>query len=208
MATEWTQGPVRIRPFRNSDIDALFEAARESIAEVSRWLAWCHPEYSREETVAWVTGRTDAWAKGIEYAFAIVDSRGSRLLGGCGLSQLHPLHRFANLGYWVRSSAAGKGIATAATLLVARFGFAELGLVRLEIVVDVDNAPSLRVAEKVKATREGVARNRLVTRGRISNAVMFSLVPQDLGLKPLPAPTKPAPYHPDAKHGDGPPAGT
>jgi RimJ/RimL family protein N-acetyltransferase len=171
MQTQRTGGPVSIRPFRVNDIDPLFEAARESIAEITPWLAWCHPGYSREESAAWVTGRAEAWANGDEYSFAIVDAADGRFLGGCGLNQIHPVHRLANLGYWVRTSAAGRGVATAATLLVARFAFVERGLIRVETIVDVDNAASLRVAGKVKATR-----------ARINDAVMFSLIPEDLGL--------------------------
>jgi len=64
--------------------------------------------------------------------------------------------------------------------------------VRVEIVVDVDNTASQRVAVKVKASREGVARNRIVTGERISSAVMYSLVPEDFGLEPLPASRRPA----------------
>lgn len=187
-----TQGPAIIRPFRPADVDPLFEAVRESIPEISRWLAWCHPNYSRQEAAAWVNTRAEAWANEDEYSFAIVDPGDTCFLGCCGLNQIHPLHRFANLGYWVRTGAAGKGIVSAATLLLARFGFAELGLVRIEIVVDVGNAPSQRVAQKVNATREGTARSRLVTRERVSDAVMFSLIPEDLGIAPLPGRRKPA----------------
>ena len=192
MTSQRASGPVRIRPFQTNDIDPLFEAARESIAEVSRWLPWCHATYSREEAVAWVTSRPEAWRKGIEYSFVIVDGSSGRFLGGCGLNHINLQHRFANLGYWVRSGAAGKGIASAATLLVAQFGFEQVGLVRVEIVVDVDNTASQRLAVKVKASREGVARNRIVTGERISSAVMYSLVPEDFGLEPLPASRRPA----------------
>ena len=38
----------------------------------------------------------------------------------------------ANVGYWVRTGQTGRGIATAAVRLVARFAFEELGLLRLE----------------------------------------------------------------------------
>jgi hypothetical protein len=79
-----------------------------------------------------------------------------------------------------RAGCTARGVATAATHLIVRFGFEVLGLTRVEIVVDVDNGPSLRVAEKVGAVREGVLRNRLVTGDRVSDAVMFSLVPEDL----------------------------
>jgi ribosomal-protein-serine acetyltransferase len=63
---------------------------------------------------------------------------------------------------------------------VARFGFNELKLNRIEIVVAVRNTASLRVAEKVGATREGVLRSRLVAHGQIHDAVMFSLIRGDL----------------------------
>ena len=50
----------------------------------------------------------------------------------------------------------GQGIATAAVRLIARFGFEDLGLQRLELLVAADNLASRRVAEKVGARFEGV----------------------------------------------------
>ena len=80
----------------------------------------------------------------------------------------------------MRSSCAGHGIAVTATRLCARFGFDELHLKRIEIVAAVGNRRSQRVAEKAGATREGILRNRLKV-GEVSHdAVMFSLVPDDL----------------------------
>jgi RimJ/RimL family protein N-acetyltransferase len=71
----------------------------------------------------------------------------------------------ANLGYWVRTSETGRGIASKATRLVAQFGFAELGLQRIEILAAVGNVASQRVAEKAGAVRECVARKRLLING-------------------------------------------
>jgi RimJ/RimL family protein N-acetyltransferase len=68
-----------------------------------------------------------------------------------------------------------------ATRLAARFGFEQLGLQRIEIVAAVGNVPSQRVAEKAGATREGVSRKRLLIHGESLDAVLFSLVPEDLG---------------------------
>ena len=76
----------------------------------------------------------------------------------------------------MRSSQTRRGIATAATLLAAQFGFEDLGLCRIEIVAAVGNAASQRVAEKAKATREGVLQNRLLLHNRSHDAVMYSLV--------------------------------
>jgi RimJ/RimL family protein N-acetyltransferase len=169
----------RIRPYEAADAPALYAAARESVAEVHPWLAWCHPGYTLAEAVEWA--RSQAELAGThpaeEHAFAIVGPNG-RFLGGCGLNQLNPIHRFANLGYWVRTSAAGRGVATEAVRQLAAFAFASTDLVRLEIVCAVGNERSQRVAERAGASREGILRHRLILHGRPVDAVMYGLVRQ------------------------------
>ena len=88
----------------------------------------------------------------------------------------------ANLGYWVRTSRIGEGIATAAAKLVARSAFEQFGFQRLEIVVQVNNLPSLKVADKIGAVREGLLRNRLYLHGSPRDAYMHSLIPVDYGI--------------------------
>jgi len=82
------------------------------------------------------------------YAFAIADAQTGELLGGCSLSHIQPVHYFCNLGYWVRTSRHGEGIAGRAVKLAARFAFERVNLIRAEIVIAVGNGPSKRVAEK------------------------------------------------------------
>lgn len=164
-----------IRPYQPQDAEPLFEAARESTGDVFPWLEWCHAQYSLAEAVEWVTSRAALFADGTEYTFAIVGDDG-RYLGGCGLNQVNRLHRFANLGYWVRSSATGRGVAPEAVRQVAAFAFQETDLERLEIVCAVGNVRSQRVAERAGAVREGILKSRLVLHGRSVDAVMFSLV--------------------------------
>jgi RimJ/RimL family protein N-acetyltransferase len=169
---------VVIRPYRSEDAAALYAAARESIDEVFPWLPWCHPAYSLDEARDWIASRPQARAEGIEYAFAIVDARG-RYLGGCGINMINRIHRFANLGYWVRSSEAGRGVAPAAIRQAAAFAFGSTDLVRLEILCAVGNSRSQRAAERAGATREAVLRDRLILHGQPVDAVMYSMVRSD-----------------------------
>jgi RimJ/RimL family protein N-acetyltransferase len=180
MKLELIEGPLLLRPYREEDVSALYEAVRESIAEVSPWLPWCHQNYSIEETMEFIGSREIASQGGEWYSFGIFERDGGSLLGGVGINFINRVHQMANLGYWVRTGAAGRGTATMATRLAARFGFEQLGLRRLEIVAAVGNLPSQRVAEKAGARREGVLRNRLLIRGESLDAVLFSLVPEDL----------------------------
>jgi RimJ/RimL family protein N-acetyltransferase len=175
-----TDGKVLIRPYRDGDVALLYEAVRSSIPEVSPWMPWCHKDYTIEESRIWVESRPEAEAQGTEYAFVIADPDDKRFLGGCGLNQFHPVFRFANLGYWIRSDHVGQGLATAATKLLARYGFDHFGLARIEILMLVNNIASQRVAEKAGAVREGLLRNRIVHEDISKDAVLFSLIPEDL----------------------------
>ena len=171
---------ILLRPYSAVDIDELYLAARESIHEVGRWLPWCHPQYTRAEAEAWVLSRAKAWKNAQEYSFVIAQLGSGRFLGGCGLNQIEPQARRANLGYWMRTSATGHGYATRAARLLARWGALHLGLERMEIVAAVGNVGSQRVALKAGATQEGIARSRLRTQDVQHDAVVFSIVRQDI----------------------------
>jgi ribosomal-protein-serine acetyltransferase len=180
MDVELRDDRVLLRPYQHEDIDELYRAARESIQEVGQWLPWCHNDYTREESTAWVESRPQAWREGGEYSFAIIDSVSGLLVGGCGLNQFDYDRQRCNLGYWVRTTALRTGYATAATRMLARWGVDALNLERMEIVAAVGNIASQRVAAKVGALREGIARSRVRIRGTQHNAVIFSLIRSDV----------------------------
>ncbi|MDP2314188.1 MAG: GNAT family N-acetyltransferase [Pseudomonadota bacterium] len=175
-------GDVGIRPFHADEAAAFVEAVLESIPELAPWMPWAHADYSLAEAEAWIDDTRGSFDANSKHEFAIVD-RADRLLGGVGVNMRSDLHRTANLGYWVRTTAGSRGIATAAARSAAIFGFKALRLQRLEIIVVVANAASLRVAEKLGARREGVLRNRLRIYDEPLDAVMHSLVPEDYGLR-------------------------
>jgi RimJ/RimL family protein N-acetyltransferase len=177
---ELTDGRVLLRPYRSGDTDAIYKAIRESLAEISLWLPFAHKDYSIKESRAWIKKRPEEWKKGTSYEFAIFDAKDRTYLGGCGLNGICHENRQANLGYWVKTSRTGQGVAPAATLLLVKWGFEALKLVRIEILVATGNQRSLRVAEKVGAKREGVLRNRLSIHNKTHDAVMHSLIPGDI----------------------------
>jgi ribosomal-protein-serine acetyltransferase len=169
-----------LRPFRDDDVSGLYEAVRESMAEVSPWLSWCHQDYSIDESRQFISSRAQAADSDEWYSFGIFEKETGTFLGGVGLNFINRVHQMGNLGYWVRTTAAGRGIATQAARLMARFAFEQVRLHRVEIVVAIPNIASQRVAEKTGAVREGILRNRLLIRGAAHDAILFSLIPSDL----------------------------
>ena len=171
---------LRLRPWQDGDAEALHEAVRESIASVSRWLPWCHAGYGREDAVAWITHCQAAWAASTQFAFGIFDADSGVLLGSVGLSECNRPQRGANLGYWVRASRQQQGVAAAAAIRLARFGFEQCGLIRIEIVVQPDNLASRCTAEKTGAKFESIARQRLWKDKQALDAAVYALIADDL----------------------------
>ena len=180
MQSTFSSGGIGIRRYQAKDVDALFEAARESVLELSVWMPWCSENYSRAESEAFVLSRDAEWEAGEHYSFVVYDTSSGEFLGSVGLNFINRIHQFANLGYWVRTSHTRRGVATTAARLAASFGLGELGFNRLEIVAAAGHLASQRVAKKVGAQCEGVLRQRLVIHQKIHDAVMFSLVAEDL----------------------------
>jgi len=172
---------VSIRPLTEHDAQTLVDAVRESYDEVSPWMVWCRRDYALEHALSWIRSTITGFENGSSYEFGVFDE-GGVFAGACGVNHINPVDRFANLGYWVRTSASRRGIAPAATQAVATWTFANTNLNRLEIVAAVGNHRSQRVAQKVGAYREGILRQRMLVGGRPSDAVMFSIVrPLDAG---------------------------
>ena len=180
-----TDKVVALRRFHPRDVDAFHAAVDESLTDLIPWMTWANPKYGRADVAEYVRVVGETWEAGRYYAFAITDARDGTMLGAASLSHIHPVYHFCNLGYWIRSSRRGNGLASRAARLAAKFGFEQLGLLRAEIVVAVENAASLKVAEKSGARREGILRDRMTVREQVYDAVMFSFVRSDFGLPPL-----------------------
>lgn len=176
---ELGDGVVALRPPADSDVADIYAAVRESLPELLPWMAWSHPDYRRIEAAEWIRSTGQSWANDTEYSFVIHDPADGSFLGTCGLNGLDRLNRWANLGYWVRTGATRRGIATRAATLIADFGFRQLGLDRIEILAATENEPSQRVATKVGAVREGVLRRRLRVGASSYDAAVFSLIRDD-----------------------------
>lgn len=173
----YSNGVITIRPFESEDVPEFFAAVRGSVNDLGRWMPWCHADYSMDEAKAWLATCQAEWVRGTSYPFLIVESKSHEVVGSVDINQINSEHGFGNIGYWVASEYAGKGIATAAVKLVVQFGFEEIGLTRLEIIALTENVASHRVAEKAGARFECIARNRLVGWGKPYDAAVYSITP-------------------------------
>ncbi|CAJ1854137.1 GNAT family N-acetyltransferase [Aeromonas jandaei] len=170
---------IVIRPFEPADADEFVRAAHESIETVGKWMGWCSPSFTRDSALEWFASCEQDCAAGRAFDMGIFCATTGQLLGGAGINQLSPHHRYGNIGYWVRQSRQGCGIARQAVALLRDFGFQQLGLFRLEIVMGIGNSASEAVAIAAGATFECRARNRIFLHDQPMGAYVYSLVTAD-----------------------------
>ncbi len=155
-----------LRPFRRKDVDAVLEAAMPSLSELNRWLPWAHARYGRGDAVAFVRDSIAAWGEGRAFDFAIRRPEDpERHLGNVSVWFTSRVAMVGEIGYWVRSDEAGKGIGTEATARVLQVAFDELHMHRAVLRIATGNVASERVAEKLGFTREGLLREDVRVNG-------------------------------------------
>ena len=168
-------GPrVRLRPWRDDDVDAVFAACQD--AEIQRWTEVPVP-YRREHAAGFV-GETAArtWAAG-GGQFAVETTDGT---GPVGAMTLFPPRDGVGVGgYWTVAAHRGHGFTGEALRILAAWAFDDLGLRRLELVVDPANAGSRGVAESAGFRAEGVLRQRSLHRGVPVDDVIYGLLAGD-----------------------------
>ena len=160
---------IALRPLEDDDAPALASAIGGD-PDLDRWTRIPFP-YTEDHAREFIASTEES-------ALAILDRTSGELLGGIGARVCEMA--IVEIGYWVKADARGRGVATRAVALVARFAFEGLGASRVQLTTDPDNLASQRVAEKAGFTREGVLRSFLDFKGWRRDAVMFSLLPGDL----------------------------
>ena len=86
----------------------------------------------------------------------------------------------ATIGYWVAEEFAGRSITPIAVALATDYCFGQLGLHRMEICIRPENAPSLRVVEKLGFRYEGLRRRYIHINGDWRDHFCFALVAEEV----------------------------
>lgn len=171
---------LTLRPFRRRDVDDLVSAVKASMPELSQWLPWAHAGYDKGEALRFVRDSAAAWTEGRAFDFAIrFTEDDTSHLGNISVWPVSRRERSGEIGYWIRSDMAGKGIATEAAARVAQVGFEELGLHRITLRIAVGNRSSERVAEKLGFVQEGLLRKEVLVRGEWLDHTLWAMLEEE-----------------------------
>jgi len=144
---------IVLRPPEAGDAAAITAAVQDP--DIPRFTMVPSP-YTVDDALVYIEACAARWSSGNAAPFVIIDAATGTLLGSIGLHDLGAAATGPNVGYWVAAEARGRGVATRALRLIARWALEDLALARLEVYVFVENDRSQRVAARAGFTREGI----------------------------------------------------
>jgi RimJ/RimL family protein N-acetyltransferase len=168
-------GPrVLLRPWRADDVEAVLAACQDP--ETQRWTQVPVPYGPADAEDFVCRAAPSTWAEG-GALFAVESRDGGALVGSIGLFDLRD--GFAEAGYWSAPGYRGQGFTGEALRVLSRWAFDEVGLRRVELHIDPDNAGSRGVAERAGFRVEGLLRQRFLHRGQPTDMLLYSLLATD-----------------------------
>ena len=159
-------GPLRLRPPAERDRAAIDAAYADPGSR--RWYGSGQP----------VDDAPLEWARGREAIFAVTD-RDDAWVGTADIRVDGKDPAIGEVGFLVAPRARRQGYASAALRELVRWGFAELGLMRVQWRAEVGNEGSRRVAKQAGFTMEGLLRQSLAEDGRRYDCWVGSMLSTD-----------------------------
>lgn len=138
---------LRLRRSRPQDAEAI--SAYRSDPEVNRYQGWERTDVEgvRAEIVEMLgrePGEPGGWVQ-----FSVEEREAGRLVGDVGLAAVEGEPGVFKVGYTIAPAHQGRGYATEAIRALVDLAFDTLGARAVRAHADAENAPSIRVAEKV-----------------------------------------------------------
>jgi RimJ/RimL family protein N-acetyltransferase len=166
---------VGLRARHKDDVDVLHEELYNDVATRSRTsgLPWRPIPATDDSPFAATPSYIDI------AEFSVVELRSGELAGAARLWDIDQHNRLAHLGVALRSAYRGRGLGTDITRTLCRYGFAILGLRRLQLETLADNAPMIAAATGAGFTVEGTLRRAAWVDGAFVDEVVLGLLAEE-----------------------------
>jgi RimJ/RimL family protein N-acetyltransferase len=150
-----------VRCWEPRDAPLLKGAVDSSLEHLRPWMPWAREEpRPLEEKVALLRRFRAQFDLGENFVYGIFPIGEAEVVGGSGL-HARVGENALEVGYWIRASRVGEGLATEVAAALTRAAFDVAGVDRVEIRVDPENAASIAVPRKLGFAEEATLRRRL-----------------------------------------------
>jgi RimJ/RimL family protein N-acetyltransferase len=164
---------IRLRALCEEDIDNIMRWVNEP-AVVGNFAAFSGTPLTRQDELAWVRRIVDTSSERVWSVFAEQDGR---YLGQVGIHQIHAHSRVGRLGIVVAArDEMGRGYGTAAIQQALDFGFTDLALHKIWLMVFRHNTRSQGIYRRIGFVEEGVLREEYFHGGTWHDMMRMSVL--------------------------------
>jgi RimJ/RimL family protein N-acetyltransferase len=164
---------LRVQLLAESDLPALMQVNGD--AEATRFLPYA-TWASLADAQAWYQRMVGLQAAGATLQFVVVHKALGVAIGTCLLFRFDEGSARAELGYVLGQAHWGQRLMQEALAALIGAAFGPMGLRRLEAEVDPRNQASGRLLQRLGFTKEGLLRQRWVTKGLPTDVEVFGLL--------------------------------
>ena len=166
------------------------DAIDSSLEHLRAWMPWAQDEpVPLAEKVGLLRQFRGRFDLGKDFVFGIFSADESTVLGGTGLHTRARDSSALEIGYWIRESHTGQGLATESSAALTRVAIELCGVDRVEIRIDPANEASIGVPRKLGYVEEATLRRRLPGQreGELRDMTLFTLFRDDFAASPAAA---------------------
>jgi ribosomal-protein-alanine N-acetyltransferase len=168
-----TDGTILLRPWTVHDLSAVEQAGDDPYIPATTTVP---AAYMDAEGHQWIERQWQQVTSGTGLPFCVADGQTDSPLGFIGVWLDHRSQGIARFGYWILPSARGRGIASAALRLLSTWAIEEMAVPRLELIVELWNVASQRVAEQAGFIQEGVLHSYIEVQGTRRDVFMYARI--------------------------------
>ena len=167
---------LHLRGPRAEDADGLFSLFSDPA--VMRY--WSRPPMTdRVEAEGLIAEIDEGFEQREKLNWIVVGRDDDAAIGTCTLFHFDARHRYAEVGYALRSDLWGQGLAREAVTLALDWGFRSLGLHRIEASIDPRNDASRGLLQRLGFASEGVLRERYFVGEVVTDSEILGLLADD-----------------------------
>jgi RimJ/RimL family protein N-acetyltransferase len=171
---------LRIRPPHPGDGQIVFEAVRESLADLRRFpasMGWALAEPTPDSSERYCREAYANFQMRRDLPLLLLLNEAEIVVGSSGLHRMDWSVPKFEVGFWGRTSFQGKGYVTEGVAAIVQFAFEKLGARRVEAFPDEENVRSCKVCERLGFALEGTLRHeRIDPDGALRNTRVYARI--------------------------------
>ncbi len=145
------------------------------MTRLAPWIPWAKKTPTLARTRRFCARNIKGHRTRKEFGYLIFARDTGDLVGGIGLHRVDWAIPKLEIGYWIGTRFEGRGYVTEAVRALTDFAFKKLGAVRMELLCDLDNRKSSKVAKRAGYRLEGIHRkSRRNNAGAICDMCIFA----------------------------------